>query len=295
MGAKLQSFFILLLFLFSGCSAASAEEPTPTAFTLSVTSQATQQIIQQEATLSQPAASDQEVCGLSGSVERYQIDSDLLNGPLFFSVYFPPCYDPQRESGYPVLYALHGQNFNDTMWIDLGLADTADALIREQMAVPFLAVMPYEEYYYRSAEVNNFPAAILEEIIPWVERSFNVCTEKTCRALGGISRGASWAARIGLAEWELFGAIGAHSLPTFRGDISNLPQWLEEIPSGEEPRIYLDTGRFDPEVKNAYRFEQVLSEKGIPHDWHLNSGRHNEAYWSENMESYLRWYSEGWQ
>jgi enterochelin esterase-like enzyme len=293
-GAKLQRFFILFLFLFSGCTAASAE-PTPTAFTPAVTPQVAQQIILQESTPAQSAASDQDLCGQSGSIKRYQIDSDLLNGPLFFSVYFPPCYDTQRETGYPVLYALHGQNFNDTMWVDLGLAEKADALIQEEITVPFLVVMPYEAYYYRSAEENNFPAALLEEILPWVERSFNVCTEKTCRAIGGISRGASWAVRIGLAEWERIGAVGAHSLPTFQGDISNLPLWLEEIPDGEEPRIYLDTGRFDPEVKNAYRFEQVLSEKGIPHDWHLNPGHHNEAYWRENMESYLRWYSQGWQ
>jgi len=27
----------------------------------------------------------------------------------------------------------------------------------------------------------------------------------------------------------------------------------------------------------------------------LKNGRHNEAYWSKNMESYLRWYAAGWE
>ena len=99
---------------------------------------------------------------------------------------------------------------------------------------------------------------------------------------------------LGHAEWDFFGSIGAHSMPTFNGDIGNLPEWLNEIPHGEEPRIYLDTGRFDPEVKNAFRFENVLNEKGIPHEWHLNEGLHNEEYWEEQMETYLHWYAKGW-
>ena len=101
--------------------------------------------------------------------------------------------------------------------------------------------------------------------------------------------------RIGLTGWDFFGSIGAHSLPTFRGDISSLPEWLDDMPNGEEPRIYLDTGRFDPEVKNASRFEKILNEHNIPHEWYLNEGRHNEKYWEEHMENYLRWYAAAWK
>jgi enterochelin esterase-like enzyme len=156
-------------------------------------------------------------------------------------------------------------------------------------------VMPYEEFFFREADKNQFPNVIIEEIIPWVEASLNVCTERECRAIGGISRGGSWAMRIGLENWETFGSIGAHSLPTFRGDVSRLPALLVEIPQSEEPRIYLDTGRFDPEVKNAVRFENILNEQGIPHEWYLNDGRHSETYWEEQMENYLLWYSDAWK
>ena len=244
--------------------------------------------------MDQTADDEGSGCITDGNIERYQINSALLNGPLYFSIYFPPCYDSDLAGGYPVLYALHGQNFDDAMWIDLGLAEIADRLIIEGQASPFIVVMPYEEYYYRDTEVNFFPTALMQEIAAWVEDSLNVCPEKLCRAIGGISRGASWAMRIGLTEWDYFGTVGGHSLPTFRGDISNLPTWLEAIPFGEEPRIYMDTGRFDPEVKNATRFEQIFSQKGIPHEWHLNEGRHNEEYWAAQMDAYLRWYSQVW-
>jgi len=273
-----------------GCISPAAG-PTKTDLAPAITPQATRST----STVSTQARLPDTRCTESGHVERYQIDSVLLDGELFFSVYFPPCYSEVKSGGYPVLYALHGQNFNDEMWTDLGAGETADTLILNSGLEPLLIVMPYEEFFYREAEGNGFPRALTEEIIPWVEGTLNVCAEKTCRAIGGLSRGASWAIRIGLAEWDFFGSIGAHSLPTFNGDIGSLPGWLDKIPFGEEPRIYLDTGRFDSAVKNAYRFENVLNEKGIPHEWHLNEGRHNEVYWEEQMEAYLNWYASGWE
>lgn len=234
-------------------------------------------------------------CHTASEVKRYKLDSELMNGDLYVSVYFPPCYDRTLENGYPVLYLLHGQTFDDQMWLDLGAGEIADELISSGASQPFLMVMPYEEFYYRQPDKTNFPQALTDEIIPFVDSTFNVCAERACRALGGISRGASWAFRLGLQDWELFASVGAHSLPTFRGDLQNLPDWLAEIPDNSAPRIYLDTGRFDPEVKTAYRVEQVLNEEGMMNEWHLNDGHHNSDYWATHMREYLQWYAAGWE
>jgi len=233
-------------------------------------------------------------CPLAAEIKRYKLDSQLLTGELYVTVYLPPCYDETKAGGYPVLYLLHGQTFDDGMWLDLGAGEIADELISGGIAQPFLMVMPFEECYYRQAANNQFPDAITDEIIPFVDATFNTCTQRACRALGGISRGASWAVRLGLQHWELFGLVGAHSLPTFKGDLDELPDWLEQIPEGSAPRLYLDIGRFDPEVKTAYRFEQVLNEKGILNEWHLNDGRHNTDYWKAHLREYLQWYAQGW-
>lgn len=237
---------------------------------------------------------EKSACNAAGEVKRFLLDSQLMNDELYVSVYIPPCYDGDLAGGYPALYLLHGQEFDDNMWLDLGADQIADDLINTGMAQPYLMIFPYEEFYYRAADNNAFSDAILEEIIPFVESNFNVCGERDCRAIGGISRGASWAMRIGLENWDVFTAIGSHSLPTFRGDVSNLPYWLEDIPDESVPNIYIDTGRFDPEVKLAYSFEQVLSEKGVIHEWHLNEGRHNTDYWINHMQDYLQWYALIW-
>ncbi|MCD6356462.1 MAG: hypothetical protein J7L66_04160 [Anaerolineaceae bacterium] len=290
----LHKFILVATLLLYACTSAK-EQPGATAFTPVVTSNKADLLPTESAAEPISVKSTTLLCDQTGRFERYQIVSKLLNGPLFFSVYFPPCYSDIKDGGYPVLYALHGQNFTDEMWKDLGIGVKVDRLVQSGEIKPFLIVMPYEEFCFRDVEKNKFPLTITNEIIPWVEKTLNVCSERSCRALGGISRGAAWAMRIGLVEWDLFGAIGAHSLPPFHGYTENLPDWLENIPYGEEPRIYLDSGRFDPEIKATCQFEQILNAKGIPHEWHLNEGRHNELYWQENMEDYIRWYARGWK
>ena len=285
------AFFLIFL---AACSPALVASPEPTAI-LSAPTLPPKNTPDAEPKPVNAALDEESACTSPGAVERYQIESKILNSPLYISVYLPPCYDASWDEGYPALYLLHGQTFNDRMWIELGAPEIVDRLVLSGNALPFMMVMPYEEFYYRDVESNLFPDALTDEILPWVEKNFNVCDEIFCRALGGISRGASWAMRIGLTEPGIFSSIGGHSLPTFRGDISRLPGWLDNIPSRQMPRIYIDTGRFDPEVKAAYRFESVLNEKGIPHTWHLNDGRHNEEYWSAHIEDYLRWYAVGWE
>jgi enterochelin esterase-like enzyme len=233
-------------------------------------------------------------CAGTGVIKRYALESHLMNGTQYVTVYLPPCYDTHKAGGYPVLYLLHGRTYNDEMWLDLGAKEIADELISSGASQPFLMVMPYEEYNYRNPEKTAFADALTNEIIPFVDSTFDTCTDRTCRALGGISRGASWAVRIGLQKWNLFGSVGAHSLPTFVGDLEKLPGWLAKIPEDEAPRLYIDIGRFDPEIKAAYAFEQVLNEKGIMNEWHLNDGRHNMDYWSAHIREYMEWYARGW-
>ena len=119
----IQVFIVIAL---AGCVTPSIS-PTPTAFTPVITPEVTRLTPTQAAAEDEPVSPGGENCDAGGTVERYQIDSVFLNIPLFFTVYLPPCYDSSAADGYPVLYALHGQNFTDEMWLDLGLAETAVA------------------------------------------------------------------------------------------------------------------------------------------------------------------------
>jgi len=60
------------------------------------------------------------------------------------------------------------------------------------------------------------------------------------------------------------------------------------------PRFWIDTGDSDRYRKSAKEFEELLTRRGVPHEWHLNEGAHEEAYWQAHLEDYLYWYALPW-
>jgi enterochelin esterase-like enzyme len=133
-------------------------------------------------------------------------------------------------------------------------------------------------------------------LVPKIDRTYRTLRNRLYRAVGGLSRGAGWAVHFGIAHWEDFGVLGAHSPAVFHSDAQRMRTMLDEIPPAQYPRIYMDIGERDrPEIlRSAVWFEELLNEKDIPHEWHLFTGYHSEAYWSEHLEQYLLWYTKTW-
>ncbi len=231
-----------------------------------------------------------------GQIRSAQLPAPTLSRPMPVFVYLPPCYDQRAPERYPVLYLIHGQNFNARQWIRLGAPQVADRLIAHGEAPPFIIVMPGEWRWAPPAE-TGWDEAFLQVLMPWVDRTFRTRAERRYRAVGGLSRGASWAIHFGLSRWDLFGSVGGHSPPVFWGDAPYVRHWLADIPQGRWPRIYLDIGDMDQHsiMESAQWFENLLTQRDIPHEWHLNVGLHNEAYWHAHVEAYLRWYTAAWQ
>jgi enterochelin esterase-like enzyme len=287
----IHSLFVLVLaglLILNACASTAGNQPAATPAI------ETAQPIPTETPSVLATTLSQAVCQESGTLTRHELDSPLLRGTLAVSVYLPPCYDALKADGYPSLYLLHGQTFTDSMWLDLGAAQIADEMIASGGAPPFIMVMPFEEFYYRKAEGNVFPDVIVDELLPWVEETFNACPDRACRALGGISRGASWSVRIGLTHWQAFSTLGLHSLPDFLGRSEAVAAWLENVPKDSYPRIYMDSGTLDTELKIAAAVELVMNQKAVPHEWHLNEGRHDLDYWQAHVKEYLQWYARGW-
>jgi enterochelin esterase-like enzyme len=224
-----------------------------------------------------------------------QLSTDLLHHPIDFRVYLPPCYNQESDRHYPVLYLIHGQSYNDDQWDRLGADEVADALISSTEAAPFIIVMPRYRNWFQPDE-HNFGQAMLEVLIPYIDLHFRTQDDRSQRSIGGLSMGAAWALHIGLSHWELFGAIGLHSLALFSIDSPHIPGWLDTIPPDQLPRIYIDIGDKDSQalLDSTIWFEETLTRKGIPHEWYLFSGYHEENYWQEHTESYIRWYARDW-
>jgi enterochelin esterase-like enzyme len=221
----------------------------------------------------------------NGTVSQIPFDSVALPQ---FQIYLPPCYDFEQQSRYPVLYLLHGASFTDLQWIRLGASHAADALIAAEEIPPLIIVMPYDKYSTNLVDEDDFGEVLIEELLPYIDARYRTRSEQ--RAIGGLSRGAGWAIRYGLTQPELFVAIGGHSPAIFHQDQANLDDWLSAIPANKLPALYLDAGDRDQEREVGLKFVEILSQAGIPHEWRLYTGLHNEDYWHAHIKEYMRWY-----
>jgi enterochelin esterase-like enzyme len=232
-------------------------------------------------------------CGYSsGTVSDLQVASTLLARPLAVKIYLPPCYSETRDPGYPVLYMLHGQTYDEDQWQRLGLLKAADNLITAGRIVPMIIVMPYDISWSAGPETSKFDEAFLQELLPYMEANFNTCPERACRAVGGLSRGGNWAVYLGFSHPEKFTAIGAHSAPLFYGEIQRMTVVLKTAGAAAQlPAIYIDVGNKDENLTQVLTYVTLLKQYSVPYVFTEFQGYHYEGYWSAHVDDYLLWYS----
>jgi enterochelin esterase-like enzyme len=228
-----------------------------------------------------------------GQVLNGIIDGTLLAKPMTYRVYVPPCYLDEPETHYPTLYLLHGQTYNEDQWIRLGVPATMDRLIATGAIPPFIIVFPYD-YSYLQPTQYRFEEVFMQALVPQIDTTYRTIPDAAHRAVGGLSRGAAWALHLGIRHPDVFGAIGAHSPVIFYSDGASLPLALQNIPSDQLPRIYIDIGDADEQLENDLHFKDFLDEHHIPYEWHENIGFHDETYWAAHVETYLRWDADAW-
>ncbi len=298
--APRSGFLLLLIFAAQACQPLNgqiphpAPSPTPTPTLTSPASATPTQIPPSPTFTPIPASPTPENCPeTSGRLERGLIETKLLDKPMRYAVYLPPCYDFGTEN-LPVLYLLHGQNYDEEQWIRIGAVDVADRLIRAGESSPFIIVFPYD-YSFKQPTEYKFAQVFLEMLIPQIDAAYRTRTEAASRAIGGLSRGGAWAIHLGTRNPQVFGAVGAHSPAVFFSDMTTLRLRLRDADRETFPRIYIDVGLQDSEYDSALMFAKLLDEMNIAHEWHAYIGFHEEKYWSAHIEEYLRWYAEGWK
>jgi enterochelin esterase-like enzyme len=284
---RLWSFFLVVMVVLAGCAVPATDAPGLTAVPILP-------VTLTPLPTSTPQPDPPGCAETKGRVEVRSIETDQLPDPWVIRVYLPPCYDVDVSARTPVLILLHGQSSSDDQWDRLGADEAADALIASGQASPFLIVMPREVNYLQDAEKSPYGTALAQVLVPWIDREYRTLSDRSCRALGGLSRGAGWAIHTGMTHMDLFAAIGGHSPAVFPGDTSLVPYWVTKLPAGELPRVYLDAGDLDKMRGPASMLDVQLTKYGVPHEFVVNPGAHNEEYWGSHVGEYLRWYTGQW-
>ena len=152
-----------------------------------------------------------------GTVSRHAYHSAVVGDDREFYVYTPAGYDPKRKEAYPVLYLLHGLGDDAQSWLTQGNANVIlDNLIAQGKAKPMIMVNPLGYGTAGGGQgtpdmIVHFTEALLNEVIPRVEKEYNVAKDRDHRAIAGLSMGGAEATYAGLNHLDKFAWIGSFS------------------------------------------------------------------------------------
>jgi enterochelin esterase-like enzyme len=136
-----------------------------------------------------------------------------------FFVYTPPGYDAKRKEPYPVLFLLHGLGDDAAAWTNVGAANVIlDNLINQGVAKPMVMVntLGYGTPdgpggAMGSSMIPTFARALIEEVLPQVEKIYHVSQDRAQRAIAGLSMGGAESLYVGLHNTDRFAYIGSFS------------------------------------------------------------------------------------
>ncbi len=229
------------------------------------------------------------------AVEHHSVFAEALNEDLKFDVYIPPCMDDRIAGGYPVIYMFHGQDMDIRIWSKLKTRTIMRNEINSGELPLFLLVVPQEEHYLLSLSLSGFGDAVLDTLIPWVDEHYNTCTDRRCRGIAGLSRGALWAEKIAFENPDTFGSVGLLSMPGTIIDDQSIYYLAEKHKPDNLLRVRFDVGADDNYRHEAIRASQQLNYIGYPHQYTVQPGAHDAEYWRSMLPDYFLWFSRGWE
>jgi enterochelin esterase-like enzyme len=157
--------------------------------------------------------------GQRGVVAHHFYHSALIGDDRDYYVYTPPNYDPNRKEAYPVFFVLHGLGDDSSAWLNVGAANTIlDNLIDQGKAKPMIMV---NTLGYGTPDgprgamgptmIPTFAKALLEEVLPQVEKNYRVARDRNSRAIAGLSMGGAESLYTGLNNIDKFAYVGSFS------------------------------------------------------------------------------------
>ena len=139
--------------------------------------------------------------------DRLKEDQTEGRNELTYTLYLPPGYEKTNKR-YPVVYLLHGSGGTETSWSQFW--PIIDSMIEQKKIPPFIAAAPASgnSYWVDSEKYGAIESAVLNDLVPEMDRNYRTIAARDGRALTGFSMGGYGALRYALAYPNLFsGAV----------------------------------------------------------------------------------------
>ncbi len=249
-----------------------------------------------------------------GAVAEVTYHSTVLSKDRRMHVYTPPGYE-KGTTRYPVFYLLHGASDSDDSWSSVGRAGfTMDNLIAAGKAKPMIVVMPngHTRQFTWGAPgsrgpANEFEQEFLKDILPTVEKTYRVLTDRKSRAIAGLSMGGGQTLNLAIPHQGMFAYVGVFSSGLFgafpiRRPGEAAPAASQGNPWEDEHKAELDnaewkkglkvlwfgTGKDDFLVETSRQTVDLLKKHGFKAEYDETDGGHTWINWRDYLPKFAQ-------
>lgn len=230
-----------------------------------------------------------------GRLELVEYESATVGVKRKAQVYTPPGFSADRK--YPVLYLLHGIGGSELEWTRGGAADVIlDNLHADGKVVPMIVVLPNgraakdvtarDPIPKQSPAFAAFERDLLDDLIPFIEKSYPVKADRESRAIAGLSMGGGQSLNFGLGNLDKFAWVGGFSsAPNTRrpDDLLKSPDAL----TGKLKLLWVSCGDKDGLFRISRGLHDALEAAKVPHRWHVHAGGgHDFKVWKADLHQF---------
>lgn len=253
---------------------------------------------QERTALAPPKGYDARQEGIEhGKIDAIEYPSQTVGAVRKAKVYTPPGYS--GEQTYPVLYLLHGIGGSEEEWLRHGAPETIlDNLIASKSATPMIVVLPNgraatdvtarDPIPKQSPAFAAFEQDLLTDLIPFIEKTYSVRTDRESRALAGLSMGGGQSLNFGLAHVDRFAWVGGFSsAPNTRrnADLLKDPAAIAQ----DLKLLYVSCGDQDDLFRISQRVHEGLTDAGLPHIYRvIPRGQHDFPVWKASLYEFAQ-------
>jgi enterochelin esterase family protein len=196
---------------------------------------------------------------------------------------------------------LHGYSDDASAWTAVGKANLIlDSLIAQSKIKPMIVVMPlgygapeivhptpgvspFGNAELRERNFNHFRTALIDEVIPAVDRTYKTDPSRDARAIAGLSMGGSESLLTGLNRADEFSWVAGFSTGGLSPDLAaDFPQ-LDAEANSKYHLIWIACGTEDRLIATNRKVVAWMKEKGINVTQVETPGMHTWMVWRRNL------------
>jgi enterochelin esterase-like enzyme len=228
-----------------------------------------------------------------GKIDSIYYESKTVGTTRKAMIYTPPGYSKDKK--YSVLYLLHGIGGDEKEWLNGGQPQVIlDNLYGENKIEPMIVVIPNGRAMkddraggniFDSVKVQAFSVFekdLLNDLIPFIEKTYSVYKDRENRAIAGLSMGGGQSLNFGLGNLDTFAWIGSFSAaPNTKPPKSLLPN--PEEAKEKLKLLWISCGDNDGLITFSIRTHQYLAVNDVPHIFYIEPGEHDFKVWKNTL------------